>query len=461
MAKEKVVFFCKECGYESPKWMGQCPGCKEWNSFSEAPKTIRTSRTSKNVGISGARGNGAASKPARISEISVKEEDRYITDIGELDRVLGGGIVKGSLTLVGGDPGIGKSTLLLQMCRTLAAKGVNILYVSGEESLKQIKMRAERIGEFADNLLLMSETCLDFVEDYIISDETKTPQLVIIDSIQTIYREDIDAAPGSVSQVRECTSSILRMAKQRGISVFIVGHVTKEGLVAGPRMLEHMVDTVLYFEGDNAAVYRMLRAVKNRFGSTNEVGVFEMKGNGLAQVINPSEYMLQGKPEGEAGSIVTCAMEGSRPIMVEIQALVCQTNFNYPRRTAVGVDFNRITLLMAVIEKRIGLHISDYDAYVNIAGGLKVSEPSLDLALVAAVLSSYRNRAIDDKMLIFGEVGLVGEVRGVSGAAKRIAEAAKMGYTSCIIPAANISSLDNPSIKVIGIRNIRELGEYL
>ena len=465
MAKDKQLFFCKECGYESPKWMGQCPGCKEWNTFSDAPKIVTgKSGTGKYKALNFI---GERPKPSRITDIETAKEDRESTGIGELDRVLGGGIVKGSLTLVGGDPGIGKSTLLLQMCRNLSASGNNVLYVSGEESLKQIKMRADRIGDFLTNMLLLSETCLDVVEGYMIDGcefaggEMTVPDIVVIDSIQTIYKEEVDAAPGSVSQVRECTSSILRIAKQKGISVFIVGHVTKEGVVAGPRMLEHMVDTVLYFEGDNVASYRMLRAVKNRFGSTNELGVFEMKGSGLEEVLNPSEYMLQGKPEGEAGSTVTCALEGTRPIMVEIQALVCQTNFNYPKRTAVGIDFNRVTLLMAVIEKRLGVRMADYDAYVNIAGGLKIGEPSTDLAVVAAVLSSFRNRAVDDKMLILGEVGLVGEVRGVSMIAKRVNEAAKMGYTACIIPKANLLQIESPPVRCIGISNIRELGEYI
>lgn len=467
MAKEKQVFFCKECGYESAKWLGQCPACKEWNTFADAPKIVKSSGRGKTAGFVDIRENV---KPSRITEIATGREDRETTGMGELDRVLGGGIVKGSLTLVGGDPGIGKSTLLLQMCRNLSNGGNNVLYVSGEESLKQIRMRADRIGEFMSNMLLMSETCLDTVEEYMINGcefldgNMSVPDIVIIDSIQTIYKENVDAAPGSISQVRECTSSIMRIAKQNGISVFIVGHVTKEGVVAGPRMLEHMVDTVLYFEGDNVASYRMLRAVKNRFGSTNELGVFEMKGSGLEEVLNPSEYMLQGKPEGEAGSTVACALEGTRPIMVEIQALVCQTNFNYPKRTAVGMDFNRITMLLAVIEKRMGIRMADYDAYVNIAGGLKVNEPATDLAVVAAILSSYRNRAIDDKTLIIGEVGLVGEVRGVAMAAKRVSEAAKMGYKTCIMPRANLGQLDELDeipLRCIGISNVRELGEYI
>lgn len=463
MAKEKQIFFCKECGYEAAKWMGQCPGCHEWNTFSEAPKTVKGNRSVRRM--EGFAGN--VSKPAKLNEVTIEEEDRYLTGIGELDRVLGGGLVKGSLILVGGDPGIGKSTLLLQMCRILSYKNVRILYVSGEESLKQIRMRADRIGDFTENILLLSETCLDNVEELISEgacydgDKLEKPDVVIIDSIQTVYKDHVDAAPGSVSQVRECTSAILRIAKKEGIAVFIVGHVTKEGVVAGPRMLEHMVDTVLYFEGDNVAAYRMLRAVKNRFGSTNEVGVFEMKGSGLQEVLNPSEYMLQGRPEEEAGSVVTCALEGTRPIMVEVQALVCQTSFNFPRRTAAGIDFNRIILLMAVMEKRMGVHMSDYDAYVNVAGGMRVNEPSLDLALVAAVLSSYRNRPLDNRTLIFGEVGLVGEVRGVGMASKRISEAAKMGFNCCIIPKANEEQLEEKPVKCIGIRNIRELSEYI
>ena len=464
MAKEKQIFFCKECGFEAVKWMGQCPGCKEWNTFSEARKVM--GKSTKNAGRSNVTGENRA-KPERITVISTDREDRETTGMSELDRVLGGGIVKGSLTLVGGDPGIGKSTLLLQICRNLSNAGNNVLYVSGEESLKQIKMRADRIGDFLPNMLLLSETCLDTVEEYMLDGceftegDRQVPDVVIIDSIQTIFKGNVDAAPGSVSQVRECTASILRIAKQNAISVFIVGHVTKEGVVAGPRMLEHMVDTVLYFEGDNIASYRMLRAVKNRFGSTNELGVFEMKGTGLEEVLNPSEYMLQGKPEGEPGSTVTCAIEGTRPIMMEIQALASQTNFNYPKRTAVGMDFNRVTLLIAVLEKRLGVRMSDYDVYVNIAGGMRVNEPATDLAVVAAILSSFRNRPLADDVLVFGEVGLVGEVRGVSMAAKRVNEAAKMGYKTCIMPKANLSQLDKPPIKCVGISNLRELSEYV
>ncbi len=487
MPKTKQLFFCKECGYESPKWMGQCPACKEWNTFTEAPVSGKKNGAFRNGAVRGVGVIGAPVKPSRINDVDVSDEDRYVTGIGEFDRVLGGGIVKGSLTLVGGDPGIGKSTLLLQVCGKLAADGRKVFYVSGEESLKQIKMRADRIGEFGDSLLLLSETSLDIVEELIFgglnfeksasaentdqietemsesanSGKAQKPDIIVIDSIQTIYREDIDAAPGSVSQVRECTASLLKIAKQEGISVFIVGHVTKEGVVAGPRMLEHMVDTVLYFEGDNVAVYRMLRAVKNRFGSTNELGVFEMKGNGLCEVINPSEYMLQGRPEEEPGSVITCAIEGTRPIMAEVQALVSRTSFNYPRRTAVGVDLNRVTLLMAVMEKRMGVQLGDHDAYVNVAGGMRVNEPSLDLAVVSAILSSFRNRCIAPDISIFGEVGLVGEVRGVSMAAKRAAEALKMGYDTVIMPKANLDQVKDIPIRCIGIQNIRELSDYV
>ena len=330
-----------------------------------------------------------------------------MTGIGELDRVLGGGIVAGSLVLVGGDPGIGKSTLLLQMCKMLSDQGEKILYVSGEESLKQIKLRGDRIGEFSDSIYLLSETNISAIDHAIVKVQ---PAVVIVDSIQTMYDEKIDAAPGSISQVREITSILLRIAKSRGISIFIVGHVTKEGNVAGPRMLEHMVDTVLYFEGDSAAAYRILRGVKNRFGSTNEIGVFEMKGKGLVEVPNPSEYMMQGKPVGESGSVVACAVEGTRSFMIEVQALVCHTYFNMPRRTAAGTDYNRINLLIAVLEKRLGIRLSDSDAYVNVAGGMRITEPALDLAIITAIMSSHSGRAMDDRTVIFGEVGLVGEI---------------------------------------------------
>lgn len=373
----------------------------------------------------------SGAEPVLLSQVDTEEEERIATGIGELDRVLGGGIVVGSLVLVGGDPGIGKSTLLLQMCYALAKKERKVLYVSGEESVRQIRMRADRLQVTEGSTLLLAETSLNRVEEII---RQITPEIVIIDSIQTVYREDADSAPGSPGQIKEATASLLRLAKGLGITIFIIGHVTKEGIVAGPRMLEHMVDTVLYFEGESHISYRILRAVKNRFGSTNEIGVFEMAGAGLREVKNPSEYMLEGRPEDEPGSVVTAAMEGTRPILVEVQALVCPTNFNMPRRTAAGTDYNRVTLLMAVLEKRLGISLAGCDAYVNVAGGMKITEPSLDLAIVLALLSSYRNRPLPARTVAFGEVGLTGEIRSVNMMAARIAEAEKMGYQNVIVP---------------------------
>ena len=374
--------------------------------------------------------------------------------MNELDRVLGGGIVSGSLMLVGGDPGIGKSTLLLQVCRNLSKCGHKILYISGEESLKQIKMRANRMGEFQGELLLLSETNLDVISQVITEQK---PELVIIDSIQTMYREDVSSAPGSVSQVRESTNILMQIAKTHGISIFLVGHVTKEGVVAGPRVLEHMVDTVLYFEGDRNAVYRILRAVKNRFGSTNEIGVFEMAQEGLEEVENPSAYMLNGRPKGASGSVVTCAMEGSRPLLLEIQALICKTNFGMPRRTSTGTDYNRINLLMAVLEKRVGIRLSECDAYVNITGGIKVNEPALDLAIVMAIVSSYWDRPIQEDFMAIGEVGLSGEIRGLSMPQQRINEAKKMGFMGCIMPSVSMEGLIIPNgFQCIGVRSVQD-----
>ncbi|MCI8770406.1 MAG: DNA repair protein RadA [Lachnospiraceae bacterium] len=449
--KNKTAFFCKDCGFESVKWLGQCPSCHEWNTFVEEP-VVKSSVGKERLGI-------RKKEPSKLSEVSITEEERTLTGIGEFDRVLGGGIVTGSLVLVGGDPGIGKSTLLLQMCRKLAAIGKNVLYVSGEESIKQIKMRADRLGKFEKELLLLSETDLDIVVEIVTE---RKPDVVIIDSIQTMYREEVGSAPGSVSQVRETTSTLMRLAKELAISVFVVGHVTKEGVVAGPRVLEHMVDTVLYFEGDGSASYRFLRGVKNRFGSTNEIGVFEMRGNGLTEVANPSEYMLQGKPENEPGSVVACSMEGTRPILVEVQALVCQTNFNMPRRTAAGTDYNRVNLLMAVIEKRLGIRLGDCDAYINVAGGMRINEPALDLGIIAALLSSYRNLALDSRTICFGEVGLVGEVRAVNMAEQRVLEAAKLGFRRCILPQVNKKQLEISTemlngMQLIGIQTIHEI----
>ena len=382
------------------------------------------------------------------------------TGFKELDGVLGGGLVPASLLLVGGDPGIGKSTLLLQVCRNMAMQGHHILYISGEESLRQIKLRAGRMGHFEGDLRFLSETNLDVITEVL---KKYKPEVVIIDSIQTMFRDDVGSAPGSVGQVRESTNVLMQLAKGLGITIFIVGHVTKEGTVAGPRMLEHMVDTVLYFEGDKTAMYRMLRGVKNRFGSTNEVGVFEMRNQGLVEVPNPSQYLMQGRLENEAGSVVVCTMEGSRPFLIEVQALVCQTSFPMPRRTAVGTDYNRVNLLMAVLEKRMGLHLGTCDAYVNVAGGMRIVEPALDLALVAALISSHYGRSLDAHTVLFGEVGLVGEVRAVSQAERRVQEALKTGYTTIILPEANrqaivkAGTIPLEGVKLVGIKHIRDL----
>lgn len=448
MAKGKnaTVFFCQNCGYESSKWMGQCPGCHEWNTFVE--ETIASGVSGKNMKIH----TGERKKPSVLSEISLEEEDRLSTHMKELDRVLGGGLVRGSLTLVGGDPGIGKSTLLLQVCRLLALDGREVLYVSGEESLKQIKLRANRIGEFNEHLKLFCETSLNAIEDSI---RNEKPDVVVIDSIQTMYSEAVSSAPGSVSQVREATGVLLQLAKGLNISIFIVGHVTKEGIVAGPRVLEHMVDTVLYFEGDRHASYRILRGVKNRFGSTNEIGVFEMVSDGLKEVENPSEFMLSGKPKEASGSIVVCSMEGTRPMLIEIQALVCHSNFGIPRRQTTGTDFNRVNLLMAVLEKRLGLQLGSCDAYVNIAGGIRIQEPAIDLGIVMALVSSFKNRPIDDGLIAVGEVGLSGEVRGVSMIQARVQEAKKLGFTTCVIPSVSMEAVKEISgIRIVGVESL-------
>lgn len=440
------IFFCQECGYESAKWLGQCPACKEWNSFVEEPVVGKKTGNNK-------IGRGTETEPTCLAQISMEKEERIYTGIKELDRVLGGGIVAGSLVLVGGDPGIGKSTLLLQVCRNLA-ESKKVLYISGEESLKQIKLRADRLGTFTDNLLLLCETNLNNIRTAI---ERVKPDVAVIDSIQTMYNEEVSSAPGSVSQVRETTGILMQIAKGMGISIFIVGHVTKEGVVAGPRVLEHMVDTVLYFEGDRHAAYRILRGVKNRFGSTNEIGVFEMRESGLEEVENPSEYMLNGKPKGASGSVVTCAMEGTRPILLEIQALVCRTNFGIPRRATAGTDYNRVNLLMAVLEKRLGFQLGDCDAYVNITGGMKMNEPSMDLGIVLALISSYKDKAIPDEAIIFGEVGLSGEVRGVNMAEQRIAEAEKLGFQICILPKGTKEGIrQKTKIELIGVENLKE-----
>lgn len=454
MAKNSA-FFCQNCGYESSKWMGQCPGCKEWNTFVEETVVTKSGKTPKgrtSIAIK-------SSSIAKLSEVETADKDRIPTDIEELDRVLGGGIVEGSLVLVGGDPGIGKSTLLLQMCRNLSSSDRKILYISGEESMQQIKIRADRLGAFKEDMLLLCETNLAVIEDVI---QKEKPQVVVIDSIQTMFREEVSSAPGSVSQVRESTASFMQMAKGLSITIFLVGHVTKEGVVAGPRILEHMVDTVLYFEGDRYAAYRVLRAVKNRFGSTNEIGVFEMRENGLNQVSNPSEYMLEGKPKGASGSVVACSMEGSRPILMEIQALVCQSSFGIPRRTANGCDLNRVNLLMAVLEKRLGIHLSGCDAYVNVTGGLRMNEPAMDLAIVMALVSSYKEKPLEEGVMVFGEVGLSGEVRAVSMSGQRVAEAAKLGFEKCILPKVCMKNMDIPKeIQCIGVETVHDVIKLL
>mgnify|MGYP003288352614 FL=1 len=454
MAKAKTsAFFCQNCGYESAKWMGQCPGCKEWNTF------VEELVDRKALSGSGKRKPASEAKPVPLSSVVASNEERVSTNMKELDRVLGGGIVRGSLVLVGGDPGIGKSTLLLQVCRNLSAQGQSVLYVSGEESLQQIKIRAERIGTFTDNLQLLCETNLDLVREVI---ERQKPQIVVIDSVQTMYNDSVGSAPGSVSQVREATSVLMQIAKGMDISIFIVGHVTKEGVVAGPRVLEHMVDTVLYFEGDRHESYRILRGVKNRFGSTNEIGVFEMRAEGLAEVENPSEYMLSGKPADASGSVVACSVEGTRPILLEIQALICHSYFNNPRRTATGTDFNRVNLLLAVLEKRLGMQLSDCDAYVNIAGGIRMNEPAIDLGIVLAIISSKLDLTIDEKTICFGEVGLSGEVRGVTMAEQRVAEAAKLGFKRCILPSVCLGAAKGvKGIELVGVSNVREALEAI
>ncbi len=446
MAKMKsaTVYFCQNCGYESSKWMGQCPGCREWNTLVE--EVVTKAAGTKAVHMV---------QPTSLNDISMEEEDKFLTHMSELDRVLGGGIVPGQLTLVGGDPGIGKSTILLQMCQNLAADGRKILYISGEESLKQIKIRAMRIGEFTDQLKLLCETDLDTVEAVI---KQEKPDIVVIDSIQTMYAERVTSAPGSVSQVREATAVFLRLAKSMPVATFIVGHVTKEGTVAGPRVLEHMVDTVLYFEGDRHASYRILRGVKNRFGSTDEIGVFEMRKEGLCEVKNPSAYLLSGRPKNASGSVVACAMEGTRPMLIEIQALVCDSNFNIPRRQTTGADFNRVNLLMAVLEKRLGLRMGQTDAYVNLAGGMRLLEPALDLGIVMALVSSFKNKVISDQTVIFGEVGLSGEVRAVNMAQQRVLEAQKLGFTKCILPFANLDGLSDipEKMRIVGVPNVAD-----
>ena len=453
LKNKKTVYFCQECGYESAKWMGQCPACKAWNTFVE--ETVSSKKSSSGS----IKTTQKKTEPVVLKDISLSSDECQSCGIGELDRVLGGGIVPGSLVLVGGDPGIGKSTLLLQVCRNLSSQGISVLYISGEESLRQIKLRADRLGTFNDKLKLLCETNLENIREII---ERTKPDVAVVDSIQTMFHEDISSAPGSVSQVRESTNVLMQIAKGMGVSIFIVGHVTKEGNVAGPRVLEHMVDTVLYFEGDRHASYRILRAVKNRFGSTNEIGVFEMQNSGLEEVKNPSEFLLNGRPENASGSVVACSMEGTRPILVEIQALVCQSNFGIPRRTAVGTDFNRVNLLMAVLEKKAGVHLAASDAYVNIAGGMKMTEPAIDLGICLAIISSAKEIVIPDSVMAFGEIGLSGEVRAVSMAGQRVQEAKKLGFETVILPEVNRTATESiKGIKLVYVAGIRDAISFI
>ncbi len=455
--RKKTAFFCQSCGYESAKWTGQCPSCREWNTMVEEPVKISAAGSKGAAGRTS--GRMTPMRPVRLSEVDDTREERMQTGLPELDRVLGGGIVEGSLVLVGGDPGIGKSTLLLQVAGNTATAGRRVLYISGEESLRQIKMRAVRLGKDAETLRFLCETDLEEVSDLLLKER---PELVIIDSIQTMFLGSVQAAPGSVSQVREATGLLLRLAKENGITFLIIGHVTKEGTVAGPRVLEHMVDAVLYFEGDRYASYRILRCVKNRFGSTNEIGIFEMRSKGLTEVENPSEFMLSGRPVGTSGSVVTCSMEGTRPMLTEVQALVCRTNFGYPKRQATGTDGGRVSVLMAVLEKRLGIPLSQFDAYINLAGGIRQTEPALDLGIVLAIMSSYRNIPMDDRLMAFGEVGLSGEIRSVNMAEQRVQEAAKLGFTSCLLPKGNASRIKAPEgIRLIGVSGIGEAADLL
>ncbi|MEH7180872.1 DNA repair protein RadA [Neobacillus vireti] len=452
MAKRKTKFMCQECGYESPKWMGKCPGCGQWNKMVEEVEVTGGNRRGAFAHSQG--GSTILSKPTPITAVESLSEPRILTDLQELNRVLGGGVVKGSLVLIGGDPGIGKSTLLLQVSSQLANKGNKVLYISGEESLRQTKLRAERLGVQSENLLVYSETNLEEINRNI---ESTSPSFVIIDSIQTVFHPEVTSAPGSVSQVRECTSELMRIGKTNGIAIFIVGHVTKEGSIAGPRLLEHMVDTVLYFEGERHHTYRILRAVKNRFGSTNEMGIFEMKEFGLDEVANPSEIFLEERSQGAAGSTVVASMEGTRPVLVEIQALISPTSFGNPRRMATGIDHNRVPLLMAVLEKRMGMLLQNQDAYLKVAGGVKLDEPAIDLAICVSIASSFRDKPTRATDCIIGEVGLTGEVRRVSRIEQRVQEAAKLGFERVILPANNLSGWQSPKgVELIGVSTVAE-----
>ena len=447
MAKTKTVFFCTACGNESPKWQGRCSACGAWNTMEEHIEKPSAIGKAKSAPV------GQSRKPQNIRQVDCDREIRFSTGMGELDRVLGGGAVGGSLVLVGGAPGIGKSTLLLQICNSLCS-GRKVLYVSGEESERQLKLRAQRLGVSPDGLYILSETRLSDVLEAV---EEMQPDILIADSIQTLYREDNESSPGSVSQVKDCTMALMQLSKSQGVTVFVVGHINKDGNIAGPKVLEHMVDCVLYFEGDPNTSYRLLRAAKNRFGSTNEIGVFEMADSGLVEVPNPSQMLLEGRPEGAPGTCVACVMEGTRPVLAEVQALVTKTTFNVPRRAADGFDFNRAVLLMAVAEKRAGMKLNVFDAYINVIGGLRLDEPGADLPVVLAVASSYRDQPIADDLVAIGEVGLTGEIRSVSHMNQRLSEVSRLGFHKCIIPRNGAEKLDIPQgLTVYRVRNLRE-----
>ena len=447
MAKAKTVFFCTSCGNETPKWQGRCPGCGAWNTLEEHIEKPAVVGRPKPAPV------GTSRIPQRLSDVDTDSEIRFSTGMGELDRVLGGGAVAGSLVLVGGAPGIGKSTLLLQICNCLC-QGRTVLYVSGEESERQLKLRAVRLGVTTEQLYILSESRLSDILEAV---ESCKPDILIIDSIQTLYNEDNESSPGSVSQVKDCTMSLMHLSKSTGITVFVVGHINKDGNIAGPKVLEHMVDCVLYFEGDPNSTYRLLRAAKNRFGSTNEIGVFEMMESGLAEVPNPSQMLLAGRPEGAPGTCVACVMEGTRPVLAEVQALVTKTTFNVPRRAADGFDYNRAVLLMAVSEKRAGMKLNIFDAYINVIGGLRLDEPGADLPVVLAVASSYRDQPIADDLVAIGEVGMTGEIRSVSHMNQRLQEVSRLGFKKCIIPKGGSEKLEIPEgLTVYRVRNLRE-----